>query len=177
MRAELDSINFSSHGGRQMPVMKKAAAILIGLALFLSFPSISSAGETSERATANGVGFHITSLHVVVVGGQDEWLISGFAPGIGSFSQGVKKDDIKIEYSVGRASVDTKVLTSLGLTIPIQVNWTVPAGTPQTTQSVAVPNPSRTLTNNFKRATVSGTIGTFTIGVASAAISQRTVTP
>lgn len=156
--------------------MKKVAVILVGLALCLSSPGVASAGESSDRASANGVGFHLTSLHFKPSAGTtDQWVISGFAPGIGSFNQSVTANDIKISYTNGTASVTANVVTSLGLTIPIQVNWT--ATSSQITQSVAIPNPSRTLTNNFKRASVSGTIGTFTIGVASAAISQRTVTP
>ena len=66
-----------------MAVFKKTAATLVGVALFLLSPSKSPAGETSERASANGVGFHLTSLHVVPTTGTEQWIVSGFAPGIG----------------------------------------------------------------------------------------------
>ncbi len=156
--------------------MKKMAATWIGLSLLVGFSSGSSAGESSQRAVANAVGFHLTSLKVNPVVGVDQFIVSGFAPGVGTFFQSVNKDDIKIDYSGGTASLVTAVTTSLGLTVPINVTWT--ATSSQITQSVPIPNPARTLTNNFKRASVSGTVGPFTIGAGTTGlIARRNVTP
>lgn len=157
--------------------MKKAVAIFIGLALILGIAASSSAGESSYRAVANGLAFHLTALHILPpVNGTEKWIVSGFAPGVGTFSQSVGPKDINIDYPDGTANLSTKVTTSLGLTISISVNWTAPSS--QITQSVPIPNPSRTLTDNFKRTSVSGAIGTFTIGAGTTgAVSQRTINP
>lgn len=157
--------------------MRKLSAVLFGCALFLGSASDSSSGESSERAVANGPGFHLTSLHIFPpLAGADKWTVSGFALGVGTFSQSVNKDDIKIDYSAGTAKLITTVTSSLGLTVPITVNWT--ATSSQITQTVSIPNPSRTLTNNFKRASVSGTVGTFTIGAgATGSIGKRNIVP
>ncbi|MBI2991101.1 MAG: hypothetical protein HYY47_03045 [Deltaproteobacteria bacterium] len=148
---------------------------LTAFALLLGFFSDSFAGESSQRAVANAAGFHLTALDVKPPA-TEHWIVSGFAPGVGWFSQSVGNKDININYKEGTASLITIVTTSLGLTIPINVTWN--ATSSQITQTVPIPNPSRTLTNNFKRASVSGTVGAFTIGVGvTGSIDQRAITP
>lgn len=155
--------------------MKKIVAMLIGFALFVASSS-SFAGESSSRAVANAVGFHLSGLRVTPVTGSQQYIVSGFAPGVGSFNQSVNSGDIKVDYGDGKAFVKAVVVTSLGLTISINVNWD--ATTSSITQSVPIPNPSRTLTNTFKRASVTGTVGAFTIGAGTTGeMGQRTVTP
>lgn len=159
-----------------MKETKIIVAVLILFVLLLGSSHSSFAGESSKRAVANAAGFHLSALRVNPVAGGDQFKVSGFAPGVGSFNQSVAAGDIKVDYPDGKASVTTTVVTSLGLTIPINVSWT--ATTSTITQSVSIPNPARTLSDSFKRASVSGTVGTFTIGVGTTgAISQRTVTP
>lgn len=166
----------------RIKVTKITSAVLIGFALFLGSSRGLFAGESSYRAVANGPSFHITSLHVIPSVGTEQWIVSGFAPGVGRFSQSVSSSDIDIDYSDGTASLHTNVVTSRGLTVSINVNWNNSSSPPVITQTVSVPNPSRTLTINFKRASsVTGNIGSFTIpstgtGVTGT-IGQRTVTP
>lgn len=159
---------------------KQAVGILLGLALFVGFPSSSSADETSYRAVANGPALHLTALHILPpISGTDKWTVSGFAPGIGTFSQSVGPKDISIDYGGGTASLTTNVTTSLGLAISISVKWNNPSLPEEHTQTVSIPNPPGTLTIKFKRAaSVTGNIGAFTIGAGvTGDVSYRTVTP
>jgi hypothetical protein len=155
--------------------MKRGLALLIGFAVFLAASSYSFAGESSNRVVANAPGLHLSGVRIRPAS-TDNCVVSGFAPGVGYFNQGVGCSDVNVNYSNGTGVIKTTVTTSLGLTIAIDVNWN--ATSSEITQSVAIPNPSRTVTNNFKRASVSGTIGGLTIGTGTTGeISQRSVSP
>jgi hypothetical protein len=158
--------------------MKKSLAILIGFFLLLGPLSSLFAYETSNRAFINGPGIHLSTVKITSTTGS-KWVISGFAPGIGSFNQNISDNDhVSFSYSNGTASINTTVTSSLGVPLAIAVTWSTPAS--PVTQTVNIPNPSRILTINTKRTNVSGTIGTFNlIGVTgvSGGVDQRTVNP
>lgn len=159
---------------KETKIVGAVLTVLIAFVFLLGSSRGLWAGESSDRASANAAGLHLTTIHVKAP--NDGWLVSGFAPGVGSFNQSILSTDANINYKDGSASVNTAVVTSLGLTIAINVTWT--ATSSQITQTVSIPNPARTLTVNLKRASVSGTVGTFTIAAGtSGAIGKRDVTP
>lgn len=157
--------------------MKKTLAILIGFFLLLGSLSSLVAYETSNRAFVNGPGVHLSAVRITSTSGST-WVVSGFAPGLGSFNQNVDSDKINFSYSNGTASINATVTSSLGVPLAIVVNWTSPAS--PVVQTVNIPNPSRVLTINTKRANVSGNIGSLGLGSVtgvSGGVDQRTVNP
>lgn len=164
---------------KETRIVGAVLAVLIAFVLLLGSSHSLWAGESSYRAIANAPGLHLSALRVTPVTGSQQYIVSGFAPGVGSFNQSVNSVDININYGDGTASLRTNVVTSLGLTISISVNWNNPSSPPVITQTVSVPNPSRTLTINSKRASsVTGSIGSFTIGTGvTGTVGQSTINP
>src|SRR5687767_10558040 len=99
--------------------MNKFLAILIGFLLFVGSLSSVTAYETSNRIFVNGPGVHLSAVRITSTTGT-KWVISGFAPGVGSFNQSViDNDNVAFIYSNGTASLNTTVTNSLGLPVVI----------------------------------------------------------
>lgn len=74
---------------------RKIVAVLILFILLLGSSHSLWAGESSGRAVANAAGFHLSALRVTPVTGSEQYIVSGFAPGVGSFNQSVIKGSRK----------------------------------------------------------------------------------
>ncbi len=162
--------------------MKKAVPILITFAFLLGLAVASSAKsyrQREDRAVAmllkGPSQFSLTVIHVKTTGGSaagEDWVVSGFAPGVGSFSQSVPRAAVDIKFNNGTASVNTIVHTSQGEDVTVSITWQATSGT--TTKNKRFTNPSNIENKyNSNRASVSGSIGGFTIGDAIGEISER----
>jgi hypothetical protein len=163
--------------GENERIANRVAALLLTVALSLGLPAFLSAGEVTYRAVAykTSPAFNLEIVQVIPVVGSHSWIVSGFAPDVGSFHQSVSATAFTINYLLGTAEVNTSVTTSTGATITVQAQW----GTVYDTKSstVASPNPTRVTNIGTKRVGVTGTIGSFTISGAYGELTYRTVVP
>ena len=162
--------------------MKKARIILIAFSLFLGLSS-SVQGESwryDYRAIVLGFNpaFQLTILRNTTWGEAEEWVVSGFAPGVGRFSQNVPPGAITIDLWGGTASVDTTI-PGIG---QVKVGWNaigsplsagIKGGGAGGAGGAGSSEPGRWLYGYEKKAKVDGKIGAFNLRRAPGRISIR----